>query len=233
MIAAKRLSCEWEKNWLKNPVQAYFATVKAVFLHPVDFFSKITPFESLLSLFTFFFLNQFAVMFVLFLLAIALKFALGFLPFLALSQQQEFVNLFFVGDFFFTVLFAILWLFFVPLIQVCVTVVITFVIHLFLTFLGGSQKDYMHTLTVFGLASATNLLVVLVFIPIVGTFVQAISQTVYMLIIFVGGMAEMHEISPGRVFLSYLIPGLVCCCCLGGFVVLAGVIPALIAIFHG
>jgi hypothetical protein len=79
------------------------------------------------------------------------------------------------------------------------------ILHIFLVYLGGSQKDYSTTLGVHSLGS-----VILVFniVPILGGLVAM----VYFWIITIGGQAKAHEMDTGKAALSVLLPFFLCCC---------------------
>lgn len=210
-----RSPCDWEQNWLSNPITAYINTTKTIFTDPVHSFTRIRPFESLMSLASYIYINCFIVMLGLFGMAILLKSAGDTFEFLSKIPEAEIAEPLFAlktGLFF---LAGLVMVFFVPVIQTLVTLLVALILHLFLDFIAGSKKDYTSTLTVYGLSTAINWTFPLMLIPFVGPFLHVVVRLAYFVLIFIFGMGKMHEISSGRVFLAYLVPFLVCCCCLG------------------
>lgn len=221
-----RHPCDWESNWLKNPVAAYVNTTKTIYTDPVYSFDRLLPFENLLSLFAYMYINFFVVMLGAFGVAILVKLGEGTLELLQDAPEMAFAAPFFSLGFVAFFIVGFFMLFFVPIIQVLVTTLVSLFIHLFFQFVGGTQKDHATTLTVFGLSTALNWLALIMFIPFVGPFLHAMIRLAYFVLVGVVGMGRIHEITLGKVVLSYLVPFLICCCCLGA---LGVAVPAFLA----
>lgn len=220
------ITCEWESDWLTNPLGAYLNTAKNIFFDPVYYFDKIRPFDNLTSLLVLMYINFFVVMLGVFGLATLMKFAEGSVEFFRVAPEWSFALPFFSMETGVFLIIGTFMLFFVPVVQVFVTVLFALLVHLFLNFLGGSQKDYSATLTVYGLGTMLNWTAVLMFVPLAGSLLHAVVRLAYFVLMSIFGMGRMHEISAGKVVLSYLIPLLICCCCFGAVAV---VVPMLLA----
>lgn len=221
-----RKPCDWEINWLKNPVAAYVNTTKTIYTDPVYSFDRLLPFENLLSLFAYMYINFFIVMLGAFCMAALVKLGEGTLELFQLAPEMAFAAPFFSLGFVAFFIVGFFMLFFVPIIQVLITTLVSLFIHLFLQSVGGAQKDHATTLTVFGLSTALNWLALIMFIPFVGPFLHAMIRLAYFVLVGVVGMGRIHEITLGKVVLSYLVPFLICCCCLGA---LGVAVPAFLA----
>jgi hypothetical protein len=190
-----RVKCEWEANWKSTPIQAYINTCKSVILNPTGYFGTIKPFEDWMSLAVFIYINTF----------------LGFIGAIA---TKAFVALVTTADAFMSIPVLFCMAIFFPLIAVGLYFLFAAILHLFFTSIGGSEKEYDTTASVYGLASISQLFNL---IPFVGGFISF----VYSLIMMIGGMAEAHEISGGKSFLSLIVPVLICCCLGFGLMALA------------
>jgi hypothetical protein len=81
------------------------------------------------------------------------------------------------------------------------------VLHLMLLLLGGARRDFEATFRVVSYAQATSILFLL---PFCGQLIGGI----WSLVLYVIGLAEVHQISHGRATAAVLLPvALVCCCC--------------------
>lgn len=221
-----RSACEWESDWLTNPLGAYLSTAKNIFLDPVYSFDRIRPFENLTSLIVLMYINFFVVMLGVFALATIMKLAEGSVEFFKTAPEWSFALPFFSMETGVFLIIGTFMLFFVPIVQVLVTLLFALFVHLFLGFLGGSQKDYAATLTVYGLGTMLNWAALLVLVPFAGPFLHALVRLAYFVLVYIFGMARLHEISAGKVLLSYLVPLLICCCCFGA---LGVAVPMLLA----
>jgi hypothetical protein len=86
------------------------------------------------------------------------------------------------------------------------------VVHVVLTLLGGTRRDFEATFRVAAYAQATQLLqVVLGIIPCCG----AVLVLVYRIVVTTIGLAEVHGVSRGKAAAAILIPMLVVFCCAG------------------
>lgn len=187
VVGGARQSCEWESQWKTNPVGAYVSTLKSILTSPVEYFAKIKPVKDYLSLAIFIYINTFISM--IFAMGLQLLIGAAFDP-TALMGLPMIVCMAIFG----------------PVVAVGLTFLVGALFHLCFNFVGGSEKDFDVTMTVYGLSSAANLFGI---IPFLGGLVQM----VYFLIINIAGQAEAHEISGGRAFLSLMLPVLVIFCC--------------------
>jgi len=81
------------------------------------------------------------------------------------------------------------------------------VLHLMLLLLGGARRDFEATFRVVSHAQATSILFLL---PFCGQLIGG----VWSLVLYVIGLAEVHQIGHGRAAAAVLLPlALVCCCC--------------------
>lgn len=185
MSDTKKVQCDWEMNWKKNPFQAYINTVKSVITQPVTYFGQIKPFDDFVSLAAFVYINSFIAMF----------FSLVF--------QSLFTGLHTGGMA--VAPFVMCWMVFLPFVAVGFAFIIGAILHLCFDWIGGSKKGFETTMTVYGLGMTTRLFAI---IPFLG----GLAGMVYALIINIWGQAEAHEISPGRAALAALTPMFICCC---------------------
>ena len=207
-----REPCAWESGWLQNPWRAYWQTIRSLFTDPVHFFARIRSFDSMASLLTFMYLNFFIFLFSgTILMGLASLVGLSFGVFQNAIPTNIMASIFGMGLLRAFVLGSF-GLFFLPAVQVLVTVLVALLIHLFMTFVGGSQKDYTATLTVYGLSTGLNWLVLLMIVPFVGPPLHGLVRLAYFVLVNIFGLAKAHEITPGKVFVSYLIPFGICCC---------------------
>jgi len=98
------------------------------------------------------------------------------------------------------------------------------IFHLMLLLLGAARRDFEATFRVTSYAQATA---VLLLIPFCGQLVA----TVWAIVLYVIGLAEVHETSRGRAAAAVLLPLLLICCCCGAFlaVLLAGGLAAFLS----
>lgn len=191
MSAVPKIPCEWETHWKKNPVQAYISTVKSVITKPVSYFGEIKPFDDFVSLAAFVYINSFIAMF------------------FSLIFQSLFTGLHTGGMA--LAPFVLCWMVFLPVVAVGFAFMIGAILHLCFDWIGGSQKSFETTMTVYGLGMATRLFAI---VPFVG----GLAGMVYALIINIWGQAEAHEISPGKAAIAALTPMFICCCLIFGSV---------------
>lgn len=200
----ERQASDWETNWRNDPFGALFRTAKAILTEPGEYFSNLRPFEDHLALviwiYGFSFIN--------FLFTIIFEILLG-------SVGMTDAGL--------TIPMAMCGAVFGPFVAVALVYVIAGVIHFFMIQIGGSQKSYATTLTVYGLSTVSHAFMI---VPILGSIVSL----VYFIVINVVGMARAHEIPVSRSLLAILVPVLILCCCFGGLigfaVVIAGALPS-------
>ncbi len=202
--SVERQASDWETNWRTDPFGSLLRTAKAILTEPGEYFSTIRPFEDHLALaiwiYGFSFIN--------FLFTMILEILLG-------SVGMTDAGL--------TIPMAMCGAVFGPFVAVALVYVIAGVIHFFMIQIGGSQKSYTTTLTVYGLSTVSHVFII---IPILGS----IASLVYFIVINVVGMARAHEIPVSRSLLAILVPVLILCCCFGGLigfaVVVAGALPS-------
>jgi hypothetical protein len=186
-----RKKSEWEKNWRSDTIIAFIHTIKNVLFHPISYFSKIKPSNDYLSISIFVYVNS--------LIYVAVAFA-SQVAFMALTGEAEEVTM--------GVFNAMCSLIFVPFVSVALVFIVSGIYHLFFTMVGGSQKKYNTTLTLWAYSQSTSVLGI---VPVLGVFIAMI----YGLVIVIGGGAKFHEISNGKAALSVLVPVLICCCVFG------------------
>jgi hypothetical protein len=81
------------------------------------------------------------------------------------------------------------------------------ILHLMLLLLSGARRDFEATFRVVSYAQATSILFL---VPFCGTLVGG----VWCLVLYVLGLAAVHQIGHGRATAAVLLPiALVCCCC--------------------
>ena len=125
MSLEPKTQCEWELNWKKNPVQAYFNTVKSVIKRPIRYFGEIKPFENFVSLAVFVYINCF----------VALFFNLIFQGmFLGLKTGGMAV-----------IPFSLCWMIFLPIVAVGFTFMMGGILHLFFHWFGGNTDPCRYT----------------------------------------------------------------------------------------
>jgi len=90
------------------------------------------------------------------------------------------------------------------------------VIHLMLMILGGANEDYEATFRCVAFAQTAQLAQI---IPVVGGLIAAI----WTIVLEVKALANIHDISAGKALLAILLPGIVCCVIIGGFVAIFGI----------
>lgn len=182
----------WEAEWKTNLINAYINTVKDVITQPIDYFKTLRPFEDFFSLAIFIFINSFIAT----LASMAFQFTFG-----ALFNPAALIGIPFL------LCGAIVF----PVIITLLKFLIGGLLHLFLKFIGGTEKEFNTTMSVYGLGSAAMLFEV---IPFVGWLINL----VYVIIVNIFGQAKAHEITPGRAFLSILLPTLIVFCLIGTFI---------------
>lgn len=83
----------------------------------------------------------------------------------------------------------------------------TGILHLMLLLLGGARRDFEASFRVVSYAQATSILFL---VPFCGQLIGG----VWSLVLYVIGLAEVHQISHGRAAAAVLLPiALICCCC--------------------
>lgn len=185
---SKRVMCQWEAEWRSNTVNAYINTLKNVFLRPQDYFATILPFKDYFSLALFIYINSF----------VTILFSMMFqIAFTSMVNPESL----------FGVPFMLCAALFMPLIAVGFTFLFGAILHLFISMIGETKKNYDTTITVYGLGTAAGLFGV---IPFLGGLVTL----VYTIVINILGQAAAHEIPPGKAALSVILPALVICCCI-------------------
>lgn len=189
-----RVKSEWEKNWRSDTIVAFIHTIKNVLFHPIHYFAQIKPSEDYLSISIFVYVNS--------LIYVAVAFA-SQVAFMALTGKADEVTM--------GVFNAFCSLLFVPFLSVALVFAISGIYHLFFTMVGGSQKKYNTTLTLWAYSQSTSVLGI---VPVLGVFVAMI----YGLVIAIGGGSKFHEISGGKAALAVLVPVLLCCCVFGSAV---------------
>lgn len=184
--ATKKKKSVWESKWKTNLVNAYIETVKMVITQPVNYFKTVKPFEDFFSLAVFIYINSFIT--ILASMAFQVTFGAVFNPAALMGIP-------------FLLCAAIV----APFLTTAIAFLIGLILHLFLNFIGGSEKNYNTTMTVYGLGSAANLFGI---IPFVGGLIAL----VYTIIINIFGQAEAHEITVGRAALSVILPFFIFIC---------------------
>lgn len=193
-----RVACEWESHWKTNPIKAYINTVKEIITHPVMYFATLAPFEDYVALCLFVYINNF--------IAVLITFGvqLIFMGSLFTLLQEHLGSNMLIGAFP-TVINFVLGVACFPILAVCINFLISGILHVFLVYLGGSEKNYQTTLSVHSLGSVIQVFNI---VPILGGLVSM----VYFWIITIGGQAKAHEMDTGRAALSVLLPFFLCCC---------------------
>ncbi|MCP5464577.1 MAG: YIP1 family protein [Deltaproteobacteria bacterium] len=192
-----RRFCSWEKNWNKDFIGSYIETTKGVLTSPIEYFSNLKPFDDFVPLAIYIFINV-------------------FISTLAAVAMQIMLTLFGAPEEVFAVIIGLVcWGLVLPFVGTAVFFLFGFILHLFMRFIGGSQKGFETTMTVYGLSSAANLFGI---IPFVGGFIAF----VYSFVINIGGQAKAHQISFGSAILAVFLPLFICCCCFFGFFFLVG-----------
>jgi len=96
------------------------------------------------------------------------------------------------------------------------------ILHLMLLVLGGARRDFEATFRVVSFAQATSILFLL---PFCGQLVGG----VWCLVLYVLGLAEVHQIGHGKALAAVLLPlVLLCCCCAALGAVFAGAIAGVV-----
>lgn len=206
---SERPRCEWEVNWKTNPVGAYVNTFREVITSPVKYFGTIRPFDDYVSLTALMYVNSFIAV----VSALIFQFLVGFAPLLFTQKFDEMALGATMG-----LGFGLCFAFVAPLFTVLGLILGAGIMHFFLRVIGGTQKNFDTTFTVYGLSTMANVFGI---VPFLGNF----AVMIYSFIINIGGQAEAHEIPPLKAFLAFILPTLICCCC---FVGLAAAIPAFI-----
>lgn len=88
------------------------------------------------------------------------------------------------------------------------------IFHLLLLLLGGARRDFEATLQVVAYSHATSVLMLL-------PFCGGLIGSVWALVLYIMGLAKVHEIGHGKAAAAVLLPVLLCCCCLVGGITLA------------
>lgn len=202
--APRRVPCAWEVEWKTNPFNAFIHTVKGVLTRPIAFFTTLKPFSDLFSLALFIFINSFVAT----LASMTYQFVFG-----AMINPLALVGIPFI------VCGAVI----APLIVTVIYFLVGAVLHLFFNIVGGSEKGFNTTMSVYGLGSAAMLFGI---IPFIGGLINL----VYTIIINIFGQAEAHQISAGRAFFSFLVATLLVLFCVIGLAVL-GIIALTGAVF--
>lgn len=192
-----RVRCEWEKNWKSNPVTAYVDTLRSVITSPVKYFGAIKPFDDYVSLAVLMYINSFIG------IAAALIFQLliGMAPMMFTRKFDEMAGMTLGAG------FGLCFAFVMPLFSILGIVIGAGIMHFFLRTVGGTRKNFDTTFTVYGLSTMANVFTIVPFLGNLGLMV-------YSFIINIGGQAEAHEIPPAKAFVAFLLPMLICCCCL-------------------
>lgn len=113
-------------------------------------------------------------------------------PFFEFSVIGALANLFFIG----------------PLVMVASLFIGSGITHVVLSLLGGATHGYEATFRTTCYAYAAMLLNI---IPVCGGLLGALAMIVFLII----GLAEVHRTSKAKSAGAVLLPGLLCCCCLG------------------
>lgn len=173
--------CEWEKNWKSQPVSAYINTVKSILSAPLSYFDNLKPFEDYVALVVFIAINSF----------IGGDASFGFQFMMdTLSHRQSDYGM---------PLFSFVFIFFITAFSIPMYFLFGAIMHVCFRYIGGSEKNYASTMTVYGLSTAIQVFTIF---PVLGLFVAA----VYGFIIQIGGQARMHKISGCRSAFAFFFP---------------------------
>lgn len=198
LMNTARVACEWERHWKTNPIKAYINTVKEIITHPVMYFATVAPFEDTVALCLFVYINNFISVLVTFGLQMVFMGSL-------FTLLQEHLGADRLIGAFPSVINFVLGVACFPILAVLVNFLLSGILHLFLVYLGGSEKNYSTTL---GAHSLGSVIQIFNMIPILGGLVAM----VYFWIITIGGQAKAHEMDTGKAALSVLLPFFICCC---------------------
>jgi len=95
------------------------------------------------------------------------------------------------------------------------------ILHLVLMLLGGARREFEATFRVVSFAQATSILLL---VPFCGQFIAF----VWCLVLYVLGLAEVHQIGHGKATAAVLLPVvLACCCCAAIAFLFAGALAGL------
>lgn len=196
----EQAAIDWESNWRSDFFSAYLRTVKGVITHPVEYTGSLPPSRDLLGMCVFAYVT---------ILLTSIPITLFQILLTSLTEPSSRENM--IGMIF----GAVLGIMIGPFLALGGAFIFSGIFHLSYTYIGRSQKGYLTTATVTFYGIATNWVAV---IPILGWFVQFI----YGFILGIGAQARAHQIDPGRAALAYLLPIVICCCCLGLFYLTLG-----------
>lgn len=193
---------------------SYFATLKEMFVGPTDFYKRYEIFQDSTSLFLFTYMNHLWSVLMGVIMHSLLMLGIGAL---ILSQIEEELPLGLFGASF--TLFYIFAVFLGPFLSMLMSIVISAVHHFFLKVIGGSTKPYGTTMNVhfaFSFFNAVSApLSLFLIIPFLGSLVALAlfaGMIVYLIFYQIIGMADVHEISGGKSFLSWAMIMITCCC---------------------
>ena len=208
--------------------RAYFSNIKELLLNPQGYFKSFKLFDDTFGAVLFAWLNHFLVIcfgasLQLVVMGVVFYFAKGSGEFSLDDLPPELppiirdnIGKFMAAGigFFYTFLLVLM-----PFIQVAFTFLWSGIHHLFLVVVGGTQKAFTVTLQVHLLFSFISVIgipvTIFMMIPLVGVLVSlayGIFVLIYLVFYYVIGIAEVHQISTGRAFLSWLAMIFVCCC---------------------
>lgn len=210
VVSGERVACDWELNWRSSPVSAYVNTMRSVLTSPIKYFATVKPFDDYMGLAAFIYINSF----IMFAAMLAFQMLVGFAPMMLSKEFDAATGAMGLG-------FGLCAAFVLPFLSIFGLVIGAGIMHFFFRMIGGSQKNFDTTFTVYGLGSAAQIFAI---VPVLG----GLANMVYSFIINIGGQAEAHEIPPSKAFLSFLVPTLICCCAIGAFytIVIGGLIAS-------
>lgn len=183
---------DWEENWRSDFFGSYFRTVKSTITDPVQFLGCLPASKNILAMCVFVYVTHLITLIPNLLYNFLLQVALGEM------RAEDGIAFIFAGAL--TVVIG-------PFMAILSKFIMSGIMHVSFTTVGGSQAPFSKTMTVFFYSSGIEWFG---FIPVIGQFVVL----VYHFIIGIGAMARAHRISGGRAALSFLLPLLICCCCL-------------------